>query len=76
MRSTAVTYDENDKGKVSVILNSSQKFIFELVNTKNVVIDVGVRTESQSPLAVAAVMIPAAWLLVRSGKRRRRWDML
>lgn len=71
-----VASDKDQKGKVSVILNSGNKFIFELVNTKNVVIDVGVKTESQSPLAVAAVMIPAAWLLVRSGKRRRRWDML
>ncbi len=62
--------DENNKGTVSVKLDSETKISIELVNTKNVTIDIGVGLERESALALTAIIIPAVWIYMRSRRKR------
>ena len=74
----------DNKGIVSVVLDKtkyqtdptdpeapeSRHIAIELVNKKDLPIDVGVLTERQAPLAFIALIIPAAWLGYRYMKKR------
>ena len=68
---TATQIDTGNKGTVKLTLDTATKVSLELVNTKNVAIDVGVNTENQSPWASLALLLPAVWLAYRYRRKRR-----
>ncbi|MDD6711852.1 MAG: SpaA isopeptide-forming pilin-related protein [Sharpea porci] len=61
----------SDKGKVTVTLGEATEITLQLVNSKNMAIDVGVHTDNATPLAAVAVLIPGVWLAYRWRRRRK-----
>ena len=74
-KETTIQPDAQNKGKVTVPLNSAEKISIELVNTKDVSIDVGVHTDNQVPWAAIALIIPAFWLAYRYRRKRKGGGM-
>ncbi|MDD6464333.1 MAG: SpaA isopeptide-forming pilin-related protein, partial [Coprococcus sp.] len=66
-----ITHEPSNKGQVKVTLDRVGTIEIELTNKKDVSIDVGVNTENQTPLAVAALLIPVLWLAGRYRRKRR-----
>ena len=69
--SDSSTAGNTARGTAKVRLNGTPKVSIELVNTKNVALDVGVDTEKQAPWAAVSLIIPAVWLAYRYRRKRR-----
>ena len=68
---SATEIPTENKGTAKVTLNTPTKVLIELVNTKNVAIDVGVNTENQAPWAALSLILPAIWLAYRYRRKRK-----
>lgn len=64
----------NNKGVAEVTLNSATKVSIELVNEKDLAIDVGVDSERQAPLAALVFVIPVIWLAYRYRRKRKEGE--
>ena len=70
-KGTVLTEEAADKGTVKVTLDTAVKVSIELTNRKEVILDVGIITENQAPLAAVALLIPALWLAYRYRRKRK-----
>lgn len=68
---SATEIPTENKGTAKVTLNTPTKVLIELVNTKDVAIDVGVNTENQAPWAALSLILPAIWLAYRYRRKRK-----
>ena len=58
-------------GIATVVLDSTENIEITLINHKDVVIDVGVGSDAETPLALLALLIPAIWLTWRYRRKKR-----
>ncbi len=71
---TVMENSDNDPAKVRIELNSNEvprTVAIKLTNRRDVSIDVGVPDGAEAPLAMIALLIPAAWLVYRYRKKRK-----
>lgn len=64
------------KSTLTITLNSNEKISIELVNIKDVTIDIGVDIKKQAPLILISITILMAWLYIRFRKKSKERGIL